>query len=116
MPASLPLPPYWTVIFSSQRTDGDQGYAEMAERMMRLASVQPGFLGVESARDENGFGITVSYWDSVEAIAAWRHHAEHMVAQRLGREVWYQAFSLKVARVERAHDFTNPRDDEPGPD
>lgn len=115
MPASLPVPPYWTVIFSSQRSPAELGYAEMAERMMRLASVQPGFLGVESARDENGFGITVSYWDSVEAIAAWRHHAEHMVAQRFGCEAWYQVFSLKVVRVERANDFPNLTDDEPRP-
>jgi len=104
MSAKLPQPPYWAVIFSSQRTDGEQGYAAMADRMLRLAEVQPGYLGAESARDAAGFGITVSYWDSVEAIAAWRHHAEHLVAQKLGRDVWYQYFSLKVARVERAHE------------
>ncbi|WP_293764806.1 antibiotic biosynthesis monooxygenase [uncultured Aquitalea sp.] len=107
MPNAMPRPPYWAVIFSSLRRDGDNGYAEMADRMVRLAEVQPGFLGAESSRDAQGFGITVSYWESVEAIAAWRANAEHLVAQKLGREVWYERFSLKVARVERAYDFSN---------
>lgn len=107
MPNAMPRPPYWAAIFSSLRRDGDNGYAEMADRMVRLAEVQPGFLGAESSRDAQGFGITVSYWESVEAIAAWRANAEHLVAQKLGREVWYERFSLKVARVERAYDFSN---------
>ena len=110
MPLKLPSPPYWAVIFSSQRSAADQGYADMAERMLRLAEVQPGYLGAESARDSAGFGITVSYWDSVEAIAAWRQHAEHLVAQKLGREVWCRDVSLKVARVERTHASGQGRD------
>ncbi len=75
--------------------------AAMAERMMSLATEQPGFLGVESARGADGFGITVSYWESRAAIAAWKSHAEHLVAQRMGRETWYAAFRLRVCRVER---------------
>jgi heme-degrading monooxygenase HmoA len=90
------------VIFSSQRTQGDDGYGAMAARMVELAARQPGFLGVESARDDQGFGITVSYWESEAAIAAWRRDAEHLEAQRGGRERWYQRFALRVARVERA--------------
>lgn len=100
--ARLPEPPYYTVIFSSRRTPGDQGYEAMAERMVELAAQQPGFLGAESARDAQGFGITVSYWASEEAIAAWRWHAEHRVAQEQGRAQWYAHYELRVARVERA--------------
>lgn len=101
--ATLPEPPYYAVIFSSQRTPGEAGYGDMAERMVELASGQPGFLGVESARDGGGFGITVSYWRDLEAIAAWRRHAEHRVAQERGRSSWYAHYELRVAQVERAH-------------
>ncbi|NDY91341.1 antibiotic biosynthesis monooxygenase family protein [Ideonella livida] len=101
--ARLPEPPYYAVIFSSRRTAGDQGYGAMAERMMALASRQPGFLGAESARDADGFGITVSYWSREADIAAWRQDAEHLQAQALGRRDWYAHFELRVARVERAH-------------
>lgn len=62
-------PPYFAVIFTSVRTQGDGGYGEMAERMEELASEQPGFLGIESARGPDGLGITVSYWASRDAIA-----------------------------------------------
>jgi heme-degrading monooxygenase HmoA len=94
--------PYYAVIFTSLRRqqDGDD-YAAMAERMLELSRQQPGFLGVESVRDESGLGITVSYWQSLEAIAAWKQNAEHLVAQRLGREQWYERFALRVCRVER---------------
>ena len=102
MIAATPEPPYHAVIFTSQRTDGDQGYAAMAEHMVALARQQPGFLGVESVRDGEGFGITVSYWRDEASIAAWKAHAEHAAAQRLGRERWYGAFALRVCRVERA--------------
>ena len=81
----LPEPPYYAVVFSSRRTPGDQGYEAMAERMVELAAQQPGFLGAESARDAEGFGITVSYWATEEAIASWRRHAEHRAAQEQGR-------------------------------
>ena len=81
-----PEPPYYAVIFSSQRTEGDRSYAHMFE----LASMQPGFLGVESARDADGFGITVSYWSSEEAIVAWKAHADHQPAQEAGKRMWYE--------------------------
>ena len=103
MIAATPEPPYLAVIFSNQRTEGDRGYAVMAERMVELAQTQPGFLGVESARDEEGFGITVSYWRDEASIAAWKANAEHAVAQRLGRDRWYAAFRLRVCRVEREY-------------
>jgi heme-degrading monooxygenase HmoA len=101
--AGTPEPPYYAVIFSAQRTEVDEGYAAMADRMVELAAKQPGFLGVESARDAGGFGITVSYWASLEAIAAWRAHAEHRIAQESGRKRWYAHFETRVARVERAN-------------
>ena len=101
--AKLPEPPYYAVIFSSRRTSIDEGYAAMADRMEELAAAQPGFLGVESARGADGFGITVSYWASLEAIAAWRAHAEHRIAQTTGRKHWYQRFEARIARVERAY-------------
>jgi heme-degrading monooxygenase HmoA len=101
--APLPEPPYYAVIFCSRRTPVDEGYGAMADRMVSLASAQPGFLGVESARGAEGFGITVSYWDSLEAIAAWRAQAEHRVAQTTGRRKWYQHFEVRIARVERAY-------------
>jgi heme-degrading monooxygenase HmoA len=85
---------------------GSDGYEQMAERMLELARQQPGFLGVESVRDAAGLGITVSYWQSLEAIAAWKADAEHLAAQRLGREQWYQWFKLRVCRVEREAEFS----------
>jgi heme-degrading monooxygenase HmoA len=91
------------VIFSSQRTAGDNGYAEVAQRMVELAQAQPGFLGVESARE--GLGITVSYWDSLEAISAWKQNAEHRKAQRQGQQDWYSSFRVRIARVEREYGF-----------
>ena len=100
--AHTPAPPYWAVIFSSQRTAGDDGYGDMAARMVELAARQPGFLGAESARDGDGFGITVSYWASEQAIAAWKAEAEHRLAQRQGFMQWYQGLELRVAQVARA--------------
>ncbi|AWV06389.1 antibiotic biosynthesis monooxygenase family protein [Marilutibacter maris] len=102
--AELPEPPYYAVIFSSRRSDGDDaGYARAADRMVELARQQPGFLGVESTRGGDGFGITVSYWSDEDAILAWKRHAEHAATRAHGREHWYRHFELRVARVERAY-------------
>ena len=101
--ARTPDPPYFAVIFTSQRTGENDGYAPAAARMVELAATQPGFLGIESARDAQGFGITVSYWTSTEAIARWKANAEHVVAQELGIRTWYRHYELRVARVERAY-------------
>ncbi|MCC6231123.1 MAG: antibiotic biosynthesis monooxygenase [Verrucomicrobiales bacterium] len=103
LPARTPEPPYYAVIFTSLRTEGDHGYGRTADRMVELAGQQPGFLGIESARDPGGLGITVSYWESEDAIRAWREQAEHRVAQEAGKRLWYEDFQLRVARVERAH-------------
>jgi heme-degrading monooxygenase HmoA len=104
-PACTPQPPYYAVIFSSLRGRGDEGYEMMAERMMELAAEQPGFLGVESIRGADRFGITVSYWASLEAIECWKADAEHRVAQDSGRRLWYEHYTVRVARVERAYEF-----------
>ncbi|WP_035318983.1 antibiotic biosynthesis monooxygenase family protein [Brevibacillus laterosporus] len=101
--AKTPQPPYYAVIFTSERTDGDKGYTEMAEEMEKLASVQPGFLGVESARD--GLGITISYWESLEAIQKWKQNERHLIAQRRGMSDWYLRYKTRVCKVERDYGF-----------
>lgn len=101
--AKTPEPPYYAVIFSSRRTAGDNGYEQVAERMMQLAAEQPGFLGVESARGQDGFGITVSYWASAEAISHWKANIEHLAAQEMGKGAWYECYEIRVAKVERVY-------------
>jgi heme-degrading monooxygenase HmoA len=107
--------PYYAVIFTSQRkssaaSDVDDGYAAAATRMVELAALQPGFIGIESARDADGLGITVSYWQTLADIAAWRAENEHREARNQGRERWYSHYELRVARIERAYGW-----DEAGP-
>ena len=99
--AKTPAPPYFAVIFTSLRTPGDAGYAAMSERMVALAQVQPGYLGMESARED--VGITVSYWTDLDSIRAWKANADHLPAQALGHQQWYSAFTTRIAKVERAY-------------
>ena len=101
--ASTPSAPYYAVIFTSIRTQQDSGYGAMGEAMAASAARQPGFLGMEAARED--VGITVSYWASLEAIAAWKAEATHLIAQQLGRENWYAAYKTRICRVERDYDF-----------
>ena len=101
--AITPAPPYYAVIFTSTRTGDNSGYDAMSDAMVSLAAEQPGFLGIESAHDS--LGITVSYWDSLEAIAAWKQNSAHRVAQQRGRELWYQAFKTRICRVERDYAY-----------
>lgn len=103
MIAQTPQPPYYAVIFTSTRTDVDEGYGDMANAMVELAAKQPGYLGVESARNE--VGITVSYWDSLAAIKNWKQVAEHIIAQKFGREKWYSAYKTRICLVERDYVF-----------
>lgn len=98
-------PPYWLVVFASHRTEGDQGYGAMAEEMDRLVTEQPGFLGRESVRDADGVGITVAYFRTEEHARGWKQVARHLEAQRLGREKWYRAYRVRVAKVEREYGF-----------
>ncbi|OAD43749.1 hypothetical protein LPB72_04360 [Hydrogenophaga crassostreae] len=101
--ANLPAPPYYVVVFTSQRTSGENGYDTTADRMVELAQSQPGFLGIESARSEGGFGITTSYWTNESSIRAWKQQAEHRIAQEKGKERWYEHFEIRIAKVERAY-------------
>ncbi|SES80360.1 antibiotic biosynthesis monooxygenase family protein [Hymenobacter actinosclerus] len=105
--APTPAPPYYAVIFSSLRTEGDQGYGEMAVLMDEMARQQPGYLGIESARDE--LGITVSYWRDEESIRGWKAQLDHLQAQRQGRAQWYSAYQVRVCKVERAYGFTSDK-------
>ncbi len=105
--ATLHQPPYYAVIFTSTMAD-DRGYAAMAERMDRLAAEQPGYLGIDSAR--SGIGITISYWRDLESIRQWKTHANHLMAQQLGRERFYRQYTVRIARVEREYDFDAERD------
>ena len=97
--------PYYAVIFTSTRTEDDQGYLEMAQQMESLAKRQAGFLGMESARDQ--IGITVSYWDSLKAISDWKAQADHKFAQKRGREEWYTWYKVRICMVEREYEFGN---------
>lgn len=103
MIANTPAPPYYAVIFTSERTAADEGYGTMAERMVELAQQQPGYLGHESARD--GLGITVSYWADTESIRRWKQNTEHLFAQQKGRADWYSRYKTRICKVERDYGF-----------
>jgi len=99
MIAQTPAPPYYAVIFTSLLKDADKSYESMADAMAELAKDQPGYLGIESARD--GLGITVSYWVSLEDIKNWKANTQHQMAQKLGKENWYAAYKTRICKVER---------------
>ncbi len=103
MIAKTPQPPYYAVIFTSTRTSIEKGYSEMANKMVELAKKQPGFLGFESAREE--IGITVSYWKDLESIKNWKKNLEHSFAQKMGKDIWYQNYKTRIAKVELDYDF-----------
>lgn len=102
--APLPDPPYYAVIFANQASDDTEGYAEMADIIADLATDQPGYLGIETTRGPDGFGITVSYWADEKALLNWKAQAKHALAQKLGKERWYDRYTLRVAKVERHYD------------
>lgn len=112
--------PYVAVIFTNVRArvvgpDGssapvdDEGYGAMAERMDSLARDQPGYIGIESVRGADGFGITVSYWETEAHAAAWKQVTEHLGAQLLGRERWYERYVTRVATVTRSYAWQRDR-------
>ncbi len=105
MIANTPVPPYYAVIFTTVRREGDLGYAEMATKILDLAKRQPGFLGVEAARNE--VGVSVSYWSDLDSIRQWKSQLDHQLAQQLGRERWYSAYKTRIAKVERDYSFDN---------
>ena len=101
--ANTPEPPYYAVIFSSLRSDVDAAYAETAARMVELAAQQPGFLGVESVRET--LGITISYWRDLDSIRQWKRQADHLQAQKMGRDKWYTEYKTRIALVERDYEM-----------
>lgn len=103
--------PYFAVIFTSTQTENIEGYAEMAEKMENLAKQQKGYLGIESAKNDTstelsaGVGITVSYWESLDAIKNWKANTEHLFAQQKGRKQWYNWYNVRICKVEREYEF-----------
>ena len=95
--------PYYAVIFTSTQSDSIDGYSEMATQMETLAKQQKGFLGIESARSD--IGITISYWDSLDAIKKWKANSEHILAQQKGRTQWYNWYKVRICKVEREYEF-----------
>ena len=103
MIAKTPEPPYYAVIFTSIRTDIDEGYEQMAQLIHDLATEQTGYLGLEAARE--ALGVTVSYWTDLDSIRQWKANAQHILAQKLGRDKWYQAYKTRICLVERDYDW-----------
>jgi len=99
--ANTPEPPYYAVLFTNIRAEDDEGYAEVAARVLEAAFNQPGFLGIESTRKEGGLGITVSYWADLDAVRQWKTQVDHQEAQRLGKKRWYRDYRIRVCKVER---------------
>ena len=100
-----PEPPYIAVIFTSQRTSEDLGYNTMGSIIEREVSTQPGYLGAESMRNEHGFGITISYWESQESIDHWKTNIRHMAAKKKGKELWYAHYTIRISQVDYDHSF-----------
>lgn len=103
--SSLPQTPYYAVIFTSKRATEDSGYSDMAEKMEALSKEQDGFLGMQSARNADGIGITVSYWRTLEDITNWKKHTEHIQAQKNGKADWYAGYEVRISKVERQYSF-----------
>ena len=104
--ARIPDPPYYAVIFTSARRINDEdGYSRMSRLMEETAADQPGFLGLETARDADGFGITISYWTDLASIRRWKQNADHLEAQARGRSQWYSRYEVKIAKVETSYAF-----------
>ncbi|HWP50576.1 MAG TPA: antibiotic biosynthesis monooxygenase [Clostridia bacterium] len=101
-----PSAPYYAVIFTSIRTPDDNGYGQIGDSLMKIVSEQKGFLGAESVRGPDGFGMTISYWDSLKSIEAWKHHPPHMKAQEAGKKLWYSEYAIRVCKVERDNYFS----------
>ncbi len=101
--ATTPAPPYYAVIFTSKRSDGDNGYNAMMEVIAKLSVEQPGYLGRESARAADGFGVTVIYYKDEASIVAWKNQEKHLVAQKIGKERWYEHYEMRVCKVERSY-------------
>jgi heme-degrading monooxygenase HmoA len=103
MIATTPIPPYYSVIFTSIQNENINGYSDMSAKMLNLVEKEDGFLGVESARSE--LGITVTYWKDLESIKRWKANEEHIVAQQKGKMEWYKSYKVRIALVESDYEF-----------
>ncbi|MFI6490343.1 antibiotic biosynthesis monooxygenase family protein [Streptomyces sp. NPDC050564] len=112
-PVAAHEPPYYAVVFTSVRTEGDHGYGETAERMGELVKEIPGYLGEDAARTPGGLGITIAYFRDLAAIDVWRNHQEHRAAKEYGRAHWYERYTLHIAKVEHSHGFERSDGSEP---
>lgn len=106
--AKTPKAPYYAVIFTSIRTSGDNGYAKVGDEIDNIVSKQKGFLGVESVRDKDGFGLTISYWDSLESINEWKYNVPHMEAKDMAKKMWYSKYMIRICKVESDNYFEKP--------
>jgi len=95
--------PYYAVIFTSTLDQNIDGYTEMAQQMEDLAKRQPGYLDFESAKGE--IGLSISYWESLDAIANWKANTDHLFAQQKGIKDWYSWYKVRICLVEREYDF-----------
>lgn len=102
-----PETPYYAVIFTSIRTPGDNGYERISDEIVNIVSKEKGFLGAESVRDKDGFGMTISYWDSLESIDSWKRNGPHMEAKEMGKKMWYSKYMIRICKVERDNYFDN---------
>lgn len=102
--AQMPEPPYYVVIFANQLSDRPEGYKEMLAEIEQLATTMPGYIGRETARDETGFGMAISYWADEAAIKNWKAQADHFAGQQIGKDRWYSHYVLRIAKVERHYD------------
>lgn len=100
----------YVVIFTSRLKQDSSSYDKTAKRMEDLAAEQPGFLGIESLRNDEGFGITISYWKSLEDVARWKAQSEHLEAQASGKKDWYSQYTVRICKVERQYSFGAKKD------
>lgn len=98
-----PPPPYYTVIFTSQRTTVDDGYSELNDELYEEALSFDGYIGAESLRNAEGFGVAVLYWKDAESIKRWANYAKHIRAKQKGKELWYEGYRVRIAKVEREY-------------
>jgi len=103
MISSTPAPPYYAVIFTSIHSDQDAGYAKMNDLLSGILRDQPGYLGMESVSGE--IGITVSYWQNLDSILAWKNQKDHQLAQNKGKQQWYDQYKVRICKVERDYSF-----------
>ena len=86
------------VLFRSRLTpEAANGYGAMAEQMSKLARSSPGFIAEKGFVAEDGERLTVVWWENEETLKQWRNNAEHLIAQKTGREKWYEPANIPAA-------------------